>query len=153
MEGYLRDESDIFPLLATRAQIDGYRKESNWSMLVSLCLFDDTEWQKANERETTQHMSSQMSKCDYCCIRPSSVSINCARCSPLRSMKICGQCSIHVNQVREHSKLHPMSTYEVRGKAGRGGATRTRTSVHSSCWTFLWMIDRSVNGCVATKSI
>ena len=108
---------------------------------------------RETERETTQHMSLQMSKCDYCCIRPSSVSINCARCSPLRSMKICGQCSIHVNQVREHSKLHPMSTYEVRGKAGRGGATRTRTSVHSSCWTFLWMIDRSVNGCVATKSI
>jgi len=54
-----------------------------------------------------------MSKCDYCCYRPSSLQINCLKCSPSRSINICFKCSINVNQLREHSKHHPLSTYQL----------------------------------------
>ncbi|UJR17923.1 hypothetical protein I4U23_004822 [Adineta vaga] len=54
-----------------------------------------------------------MNKCDYCCIRPSSLEIVCLKCSPSRSIKICIKCSMNVNQLREHSKQHPLSTYKL----------------------------------------
>ncbi|CAF1130583.1 unnamed protein product [Rotaria sordida] len=54
-----------------------------------------------------------MSKCDYCCIRPSSLIINCLKCSPYRQINICFKCSINVNQLREHAKHHPLSTYKL----------------------------------------
>jgi len=54
-----------------------------------------------------------MLKCDYCCIRPSSLEIVCLKCSPSRSINICFKCSINVNQLREHAKHHPLSTYQV----------------------------------------
>ncbi len=33
--------------------------------------------------------------------------------SPSRSINICFKCSINVNQLREHAKQHPLSTYQV----------------------------------------
>ncbi|CAF1537766.1 unnamed protein product [Adineta ricciae] len=54
-----------------------------------------------------------MNKCDYCCIRPSSLEIVCLKCSPSRSIKVCVKCSINVSQLREHSKQHPLSTYKL----------------------------------------
>ncbi|UJR17921.1 hypothetical protein I4U23_004820 [Adineta vaga] len=54
-----------------------------------------------------------MTKYDYRCIRPSSLEIVCLKCSPSRSIKICIKCSITVNQLREHSKQHPLSTYKL----------------------------------------
>jgi hypothetical protein len=54
-----------------------------------------------------------MLKCDYCCSRPSSLEIHCIKCSPSRSINVCFKCSINVNQLREHAKQHPLSTYQV----------------------------------------
>ncbi|CAF4396222.1 unnamed protein product [Rotaria sp. Silwood2] len=54
-----------------------------------------------------------MSKCDYCCIRPSSLTINCLKCSQYSEINICFKCSINVNQLREHGKHHPLSTYKL----------------------------------------
>ncbi|CAF1291958.1 unnamed protein product [Rotaria sp. Silwood1] len=54
-----------------------------------------------------------MSKCDYCCIRPSSLIINCLKCSQYSQINICFKCSINVNQLREHAKHHPLSTYKL----------------------------------------
>lgn len=54
-----------------------------------------------------------MLKCDYCCSRPSSLEMKCLKCSPSRSINICFKCSINVNQLREHAKQHPLSTYEL----------------------------------------
>ena len=54
-----------------------------------------------------------MLKCDYCCVRPSSLKIHCLKCSSNRSIEICYKCSINVSQIREHSRIHPLSTYEL----------------------------------------
>ena len=54
-----------------------------------------------------------MSKCDYCCIRPSSLKITCLKCSASRPINICYQCSLNVPQIREHSRIHPLSTYQL----------------------------------------
>jgi hypothetical protein len=54
-----------------------------------------------------------MSICDYCWNRCSSLIINCLKCSPSRGMKIYYLYSINVNQLREHAKHHPLSTYEI----------------------------------------
>ncbi|CAF1134477.1 unnamed protein product [Adineta steineri] len=54
-----------------------------------------------------------MFKCDYCCSRPSSLEIVCLKCSPSRSINICFKCSLNVNQLREHAKQHPLSTYKL----------------------------------------
>jgi transcriptional adapter 2-alpha len=54
-----------------------------------------------------------MLKCDYCCVRPSSLKITCLKCSSNRSIQICYKCSINVSQLREHSRIHPLSTYEL----------------------------------------
>jgi transcriptional adapter 2-alpha len=54
-----------------------------------------------------------MLKCDYCCVRPSSLKISCLKCSSNRSIQICYKCSINVSQLREHSRIHPLSTYEL----------------------------------------
>ncbi|CAM4977107.1 unnamed protein product, partial [Rotaria socialis] len=54
-----------------------------------------------------------MLKCDYCCCRPSSLIINCLKCSPSRSINICFKCSLYVNQLREHAKHHSLATYKL----------------------------------------
>jgi len=53
-----------------------------------------------------------MCKCDYCCQRSSCLEINCLKCSPSRPMNICFRCAMSVQQIKDHSKQHPLSTYQ-----------------------------------------
>ncbi len=77
-----------------------------------------------------------MLKCDYCCSRPSSLEIHCLKCSPSRSINICFKCSINVNQLREHAKHHPLSTYQI---------NLSLNSLNIFCYFFLKLVDKPLD--------